>query len=72
MTLTPRQAAGLRKSLRLTQFEICKLLHIGAKNWSRYENGKSNPPQCIILLCHLLEQDFTLNKGRTFKLYLNT
>jgi putative zinc finger/helix-turn-helix YgiT family protein len=48
--LLPTEIKDLRKSLGLTQEEICNLLQIGAKSYSRWETGKDRPSRSMNLL----------------------
>lgn len=52
--LTTSQIKALRQRLGLTQKEICKLLQIGMKTWTRWETGRERPFRSInVLLCAL-------------------
>ena len=48
--MLPSQIKQLRISLGLTQKEMCDLLQIGAKSYSRWETGKSRQSRSINLL----------------------
>ena len=52
--LTISEIKGLRERMGLTQKEICKLLQIGMKTWTRWETGRERPFRSInVLLCAL-------------------
>lgn len=54
--LQPEEIKELRRSLGLTQKEMCDLLQIGAKSYSRWETGRERPTRSInILLRGLLD-----------------
>ena len=52
--LTPAEIRQLREALQLTQDEISGLLQIGAKTWSRWENGRERPSRSLNLLLQTL------------------
>lgn len=59
--LTPKEIRDVRERFDLTQDQIAKILKIGAKNFSRYENGKFAQPQGIDLVLRsisLLGRDY--------------
>ncbi len=52
--LRPVEIKALRQRLGLTQAEICELLQIGEKTWTRWENGRERPSRVLnVLLCAL-------------------
>lgn len=52
--LLPGEIKNLRQRLGLTQAEICELLQIGEKTWTRWENGRERPSRVLnVLLCAL-------------------
>jgi DNA-binding transcriptional regulator YiaG len=52
--LLPGEIKALRQRLGLTQAEICELLQIGEKTWTRWENGRERPSRVLnVLLCAL-------------------
>jgi len=48
--LLPSEIKQLRESMDLTQKEICELLQIGSKSYSRWETGKDRPSRLTNLL----------------------
>jgi DNA-binding transcriptional regulator YiaG len=52
--MQPEDIAELRDRLGLKQKEICQLLQIGAKSWSRWETGKERPSRSLNLLLRAL------------------
>jgi DNA-binding transcriptional regulator YiaG len=64
--LTTNQIKALRQRLGLTQKEICTLLQIGMKTWTRWETGRERPFRSTnVLLC-------ALNDGKIDVPYLRT
>lgn len=52
--LTPPEIKALRQRLGMTQAEICGLLQIGQKTWTRWETGRERPSRAMnVLLCAL-------------------
>ena len=52
--MSPEKIKNLRVRLGLNQHEISDLLQIGAKSYTRWENGRARPSRSInILLCAL-------------------
>jgi putative zinc finger/helix-turn-helix YgiT family protein len=52
--LTPEEIKALRTRLGVTQREIAKLLQIGEKSWSRWENGRERPSRSMNILLRSL------------------
>lgn len=52
--LCPKQLKELREHHGLTQRRISELLQIGAKSWTRWENGKERPSRSMNLLLKAL------------------
>src|SRR4051794_6355545 len=48
--LLPSEIKALREGLKLTQDEISDLLQIGAKSWTRWENGRARPSRSLNVL----------------------
>lgn len=46
----------IRKSLRLTQTELAKVVGIGKVAFSRYERGETRPPTPLVKLLKLMER----------------
>lgn len=64
--LLPDQLRRLRESLDLTQEEICELLQLGGRTWSRWENGRERPSRSInVLLCALFDGKIDLSYLRS-------
>lgn len=53
--LSPEEIAELRECLGLTQKQLCELLQIGEKSWSRWENGRERPSKVINVLLRALQ-----------------
>jgi putative zinc finger/helix-turn-helix YgiT family protein len=62
--LSPNEMKALRARLGLNQKQIGELLQIGAKSWSRWENGRERPSRSINLLLR------SLNDGKIDVNYL--
>lgn len=52
----PGFISGVRKKLRLDQREAGKIFGGGDNAFSRYENGKTQPPVALVKLLKLLDQ----------------
>lgn len=52
--LSPEEIKALRSRLGVTQKEIADLLQIGAKSWSRWENGRERPSRSMNILLKAL------------------
>lgn len=53
--LTCEEIKKLRSDLDLTQSEICQLLQLGQKTWSRWENGRDHSSRVINVLLRSLQ-----------------
>jgi putative zinc finger/helix-turn-helix YgiT family protein len=53
--LSPKEIKALRDRLGVTQKEIAELLQIGAKSWSRWENGRERPSRSMNILMRALD-----------------
>ncbi|NQU39532.1 MAG: helix-turn-helix domain-containing protein [Lentisphaerae bacterium] len=62
--LLPDEIAALRERLGMTQRELCELLQIGAKSYSRWETGRERPSRLVNILLR------GLNDGRLTVPYL--
>ena len=59
--LLPEELAALRERLGMTQKEMCALLKIGAKTYSRWETGRERPSQSMnLLVCGLNDGKLTV------------
>ncbi len=59
--LLPEEIAALRERLGMTQKDMCELLKIGAKTYSRWETGRERPSQSMnLLLCGLTDGKLTV------------
>jgi|GEM_PF-1955238 len=59
--LLPDEIRNLRKRLGLTQSQICELLQIGEKTWTRWETGRERPSRALnVLLCALRDGQLTV------------
>lgn len=58
--LSSEEIKKLRSDLGLKQSEICELLQLGQKTWSRWENGREHPSRVINVLLRAL-QDKKIN-----------
>lgn len=56
--MLPEDIKRLRQRLGLRQKDICQLLQIGEKTWSRWENERERPSRSMNILLH------ALNDGR--------
>jgi DNA-binding transcriptional regulator YiaG len=52
--LSPASIRELRESLGLTQKQICELLQIGEKTYTRWESGRDHPSRSLNLLLKAL------------------
>jgi len=52
--MQPSEIKELRISLGVTQKEICELLQIGAKSYSRWESGKTRQSRSMNLLLRVI------------------
>jgi|SRR5882724_12009411 len=60
--LTTSQIKALRQRLGLTQKQICNLLQIGFKTWTRWETGRERPfHSSNVLLCALSDSKIDVN-----------
>ncbi len=57
--LSPNDIKAIRDSYGMSQREISKLLQIGEKSWTRWENGKNKPSRSINLFLRCV-QDGTI------------
>jgi len=64
--LSPEEMKDLRTRLGLTQKQIAELLQIGAKSWSRWENGRERPSRSMNILIR------ALNDGKVDMNYLRS
>ncbi|HVW19704.1 MAG TPA: helix-turn-helix domain-containing protein [Opitutaceae bacterium] len=67
--LTRTEIAALRQRLHCTQKELCALLQIGEKTWTRWETGRERPSRSMNLLLRALNEgridiDWLLAKSR--------
>ena len=53
--LQPEEIKDIRTSLGLTQKEMCELLQIGAKSYSRWETGRERPSRSMNILLKALQ-----------------
>ena len=53
--ILPDELIALRERLGLTQTQLCELLKIGEKTWSRWEGGRHRPSQSMNLLLRALQ-----------------
>lgn len=54
--IDPGFIAGVRKKLNLDQREAAEIFGGGVNAFSRYENGKTNPPLALIKLLKVLDR----------------
>lgn len=65
-TVDPRVIAEVRKKLALVEREAGEIFGAGVNAFSRYENGKTEPPLALIKLLKLLDRHpELLNEVRT-------
>jgi putative zinc finger/helix-turn-helix YgiT family protein len=66
--MLPNEMFDLRKRLDLTQDEICTLLQIGAKTFTRWETGRARPSRSMnVLLCALRDGAITVDYLRALR-----
>jgi transcriptional regulator with XRE-family HTH domain len=66
--MLPDEIRELRERLDLTQDEICELLQIGAKTYSRWESGRARPSRSMnVLLCGLRDGVITVEYLRSLR-----
>lgn len=67
--MLPEEIRQLREDrLELTQDEICELLQIGAKTYTRWETGRARPSRSMnVLLCALRDGVITVEYLRTLR-----
>jgi DNA-binding transcriptional regulator YiaG len=60
--MSPEEINELRRRLAVTQQEISKLLQVGEKTYTRWENGRSRPSRSMnLLLCALRDGCISVN-----------
>lgn len=52
-----KDIARIRKKLKLTQTQASEIFGGGIRAFYKYENGLTNPPQTLVLLLDLLDQE---------------
>ncbi|OIR10708.1 antitoxin MqsA [mine drainage metagenome] len=66
--IDPGYIASVRKKLALDQREASEIFGDGINAFSRYENGKTKPPQALVKLLKVLDRIVTQNCSARLRL----